>query len=310
MSAASVSERMPDLCTPTRGCTHTLDSALPTLVRVGVGAERVAVETAGGGWPPGQVLAQSPEPGTPLRPETRVRLVVAGFGGLESLPYPMRDEHPDEFRADRLFALFDSPLQKVAHHVRRAGGHLELQPGVRASALRWIEDLFHLDASVFADERLPALVRLLPVLHRVAGLEEGPRLALGLVFGLPVRAVVLESVARPLPDERRTRLGSTWTRLGVDAVAGSSTAAGLSVRLEIGPVGLETWLAHTGEALAAERAALLRLVLPAGLATAVEESWTVAAPGDGCRLGVGEVADAAPVRTPILLGINTHLEGA
>ena len=74
---------MPDLVAPTRGVRHTIDSAIPTLERLGIPAERVVVESAGAGWLRGTIVRQRPAPGEPITARTRVVLHAAGTGALE-----------------------------------------------------------------------------------------------------------------------------------------------------------------------------------------------------------------------------------
>lgn len=287
---------MPDLCAPTRGTWHSVDSALPTLTRLGVHADQIVVETRGGGWKEGQILSQEPAMGTALTSRTRIRLRVAGFGGVESLPFPMRDEHHAEFRADRLFALFDSPLQKLRHLLRRAGGYLDLRPDDPIGPQRWMEEVFQLDASPWSPERRYALMRLLPVLHQLAGLPDAIPTALELVFGLPAGDVSVEREIVPFAEARRTRLGTRNSRLGVDTVSGPGVEAVARLRITLGPVQLDQYLAHDTPELNAERAAMYRLLVPAHLSDAVEERWIVRPPEGGAHLGDGN-----------RLGINSYL---
>jgi len=287
---------MPDLCSPTRGTWHSVDSALPALARIGVHADQIVVETGGGGWKQGQVLAQEPVPGTPLTSRTRIRLRVAGFGGVESLPFPMRDEHHAEFRADRLFALFDSPLQKLRHLLRRAGGYLELRPDDAVGPQRWMEEVFQLDASPWPADRRYSLMRLLPVLHRLAGLEHAIPTALELVFGLPARDVSVQREIVPFAEGTRTRLGVRNSQLGVDTVSGAGVEAVARLNITLGPVALDEYLANDTPELGAERAAMYRLLVPAHLSGAVEERWLVRPPEGGAHLGDGH-----------RLGINSYI---
>ena len=109
---------MPDLVRAGRLARQSIDSALTTLYALGVDDARIVIESAGRGWEPGTIVEQSPPPGTALTARTRVVLEVAGARAIDSLPFAMRDEDEHEFRSDRFFALFDSPLAKLAHRVR------------------------------------------------------------------------------------------------------------------------------------------------------------------------------------------------
>lgn len=293
---------MPELCTPRRGFHHDLDSAVATLRRLGVEAERVVVRSAGPGWARGTVLRQSPEAGTELTPRTRVTLEVAGVGGVDLLPYPLRDGGDEGFGADELMALFDNPLEKLALHVRGAGGFLALHPDDDAVTLRWIEEIFGLSSAPFRRECWYPLARLLPALHRVAGTAEGVRLALGMVFGLPVAQVRTVRGVVPLPPAGRTRLGRAASRLGIDTVAGEGVAAPCVLEVTLGPLTLAQWSEHHHDARRAQRDALYRLVVPAALYRTVREVWAVGDPAIGARPG-------DPGNEPVL-GVNARLGAA
>ncbi|WP_420127645.1 type VI secretion system baseplate subunit TssG [Longimicrobium sp.] len=293
---------MPDLCTPRRGFRHDLDSAVTTLRRLGVEADRVVVRAAGPGWARGTVLRQTPEPGAELSPRTRVTLAVAGAGGVDLLPYPLRDAGDEGFGVDGVMALFDNPLEKLALHVRGAGGFLALHPDDDAVTLRWIEEIFGLSPAPFPRECWYPLARLLPALHRVAGTEAAVRLALGMVLGLPVAGVRTVPGIVPLPPEGRTRLGQAASRLGIDTVAGDGVAAPCVLEVTLGPLTLAQWREHRGEARRAQRDALYRLTVPAALHREVREAWAVGDPAAGARPG--------DPGHPTLLGVNARLGAA
>ncbi|MDB4910780.1 MAG: hypothetical protein JWO39_1603, partial [Gemmatimonadetes bacterium] len=101
---------MPDLVRAGRLARQSIDSALTTLHALGVDDARVVIESVGRGWEAGTIVEQAPAPGVPLTARTRVVLKVAGPSAIDSLPFAMRDEDEYEFRSDRFFALFDSPL--------------------------------------------------------------------------------------------------------------------------------------------------------------------------------------------------------
>lgn len=288
---------MPDLCSPTRGFRHDLDSAMGTLRGLGVEADRITVRSAGPGWAPGTVLEQAPAPGTALSPRTRVALSVAGAGGLDLLPYPLRDGNEGEFGVDGLMALIDSPLAKLALHVRQAGGFLALHPDDEPVVLRWIEEIFGLSAHPFPRASWYALARLLPALHRVAGTADAVRLALDLVHGLPVASV--RTLPGIVPLQTPTRLGKAASRLGVDAVAGAGIVAPCVLEVTLGPLSLARWREHQGDARRARRDALYRLVVPAGFHGSVREQWAVGDPAAGARPG--------DPRSEPVLGVNARL---
>lgn len=290
--------RMPDLCAVRRGFRLDVDGAVSALLRLGVPADRIVVESAGPGWRAGTILRQRPAPGTPLGPRTRVVLSVAGAGGVDHLPYPLRDGGDEALGVDALMALFDNPLHKLAIHVRQAGGFLALHPDEPAPTLRWIEEIFQLSAAPFPPEARYPLARLLPVLHAVAGTSRAVALAFGLVFSLPVAGVRVVPALVPLDGRPPTRLGVAAARLGVDAVAGGGVVEAAGVEVTFGPLTLDEWRRHTAPGHRAERDALYRLVLPATLHDRVHEQWSVGSAGIPLRLDA-----AAEPR----LGVNARL---
>jgi hypothetical protein len=290
---------MPDLVTPTRGVRHTIDSAFPTLERLGIPAERVVVESAGAGWLRGTIVRQRPAPGEPITARTRVVLHVAGTGALESLPFPLRDADDREFRIDRLLALFDNPLLKLSYHLRDAGGYLTLRPGDDDGAVRWLEEVFHVASNEWPRESWYPLARLLPTLHRIAGRRQAIPLAFRLVFGLPVADVRTVPGVAPLPESQRTRLARRNTRLGVDSVAGTGLFGETEVRVVFGPVSLDMYRRHLDPERRRQRDALYGLTLPCHLRDKVRELWAVGSREEPARLGTDELR---PV-----LGVNCYL---
>jgi type VI secretion system (T6SS) VasB/ImpH family protein/PASTA domain-containing protein len=294
---------MPDLVRARRLARQSIDSALTTLYALGVDDSRVVIESVGRGWEPGTIVEQSPPPGAPLTARTRVVLKVAGPSAIDALPFAMRDEDEYEFRSDRLFALFDSPLAKLAHRVRRGGDYFVASPDDMVRTRRWIEEIFQLSAERWSERRWFAVARLLPALHRIAGRELALRVAFRLVFSLPVESVSMHAGLVKLSGGT-TRLGTSNARLGVDTIAGTGLRDEASVEVRYGPIDLAAYLSQTGEAARRERDALYRLVLPMHLARSVRERWRVGDSSQPARVGgAGEGAneDAA------VLGVNSYL---
>jgi predicted component of type VI protein secretion system len=293
---------MPDLVRAGRLARQSIDSALTTLYARGVDDARIVIESAGRGWEPGTIVEQTPPPGTALTARTRVVLEVAGASAIDSLPFAMRDEDENEFRSDRFFALFDSPLAKLAHRVRRGGDYFVASPDDMVRTRRWIEEIFQLSAERWTEQRWFAIARLLPALHRIAGRELALRVACRLVFSLPVESVTMHAGLVKLDEARTTRLGSGNARLGVDSIAGVGLRDEASVEVRFGPVDLAMYLAHTGDRARRERDALYRLVLPMHLARSVRERWRVGSASEPARVGAtGANEDAA------VLGVNSYL---
>lgn len=292
---------MPDLVRARRLARQSVDSALTTLYALGVDDSRVVIESAGRGWEPGTIVEQSPAPGTPLTARTRVVLRVAGASAIDSLPFAMRDEDEYEFRSDRFFALFDSPLAKLAHRVRRGGDYFVASPDDMVRTRRWIEEIFQLSAERWSEERWFAVARLLPALHRIAGRELALRVACRLVFTLPVESVTMHAGMVKLAGGT-TRLGVSNARLGVDSIAGTGLRDEASIEVRYGPIDLAMYLAHTGDAARRERDELYRLVLPMHLARSVRERWRVGDASQPARVGGAKANEDAAV-----LGVNSYL---
>jgi hypothetical protein len=293
---------MPDLVRTRRLARQSIDSALTTLYALGVDDSRVVIESMGRGWEAGTIVEQSPAPGTPLTARTRVMLKVAGPSAIDSLPFAMRDEDEYEFRSDRFFALFDSPLAKLAHRVRRGGDYFVASPDDMVRTRRWIEEIFQLNAERWSEERWFAIARLLPALHRIAGRELALRVACRLVFALPVESVTMHAGMVRLDTARTTRLGQANARLGVDTIAGVGLRDEASIEVRYGPIDLARYLAHTGDGARRERDALYRLVLPMHLARSVRERWTVGDASQPARVGGAQTDEDAAV-----LGVNSYL---
>jgi predicted component of type VI protein secretion system len=293
---------MPDLVRAGRLARQSIDSALTTLHALGVDDARVVIESVGRGWEPGTIVEQAPAPGVPLTARTRVVLKVAGPSAIDSLPFAMRDEHEYEFRSDRFFALFDSPLAKLAHRVRRGGDYFVASPDDMVRTRRWIEEIFQLSAERWTEERWFAIARLLPALHRIAGRELALRVACRLVFSLPVESVSMHAGMVQLSGSGTTRLGTSNARLGVDTIAGAGLRDEASIEVRYGPIDLAMYREHHGEAARKERDALYRLVLPMHLARSVRERWRVGDASQPARVGgAGANEDAA------VLGVNSYL---
>jgi len=293
---------MPDLVRTRRLARQTIDSALTTLYALGVDDSRVVIESMGRGWESGTIVEQSPEPGTPLTARTRVVLKVAGPSAIDSLPFAMRDEDEYEFRSDRLFALFDSPLAKLAHRVRRGGDYFVASPDDMVRTRRWIEEIFQLSAERWSEERWFSIARLLPALHRIAGRELALRVACRLVFSLPVERVTMHAGMVRLAGTGTTRLGVGNARLGVDSIAGTGLRDEASIEVRYGPIDLAMYRAHHGEDARRERHELYRLVLPMHLARSVRERWRVGDATQPARVGGVQANEDAAV-----LGVNSYL---
>ena len=289
---------MPDLAGVRRTARHRVDSALLTLLRLGVDFGRIVLEAVGPCDSAGAVVAQDPPPGTPPTPVSRIALRVGGSGALDLMPFPLRDESETEFRADRLFAIFDNPALKLGFFLRQGGADLALHPDEPLTARRWLEDLFSVSADPWPAERWHALARLVPRLHALGGTAAAVRVAMGAIFDLPVAEVRVARRVVPVAAPAVMRLGSRNGRLGFDALLGGGIIGDARIEIVYGPLTLAQWRRHATPAAARERAALFPYILPAHLAVVVER-WRVGDAAAGTRLD-----DAA---MPALLGVNAYL---
>lgn len=289
---------MPDLAGVRRTARHGVDSALLTLLRLGVDFGRIVLEAAGPGEAEGAVISQDPAPGTELSPVSRIALRVGGSGGLDLMPFPLRDESDTEFRVDRLLAIFDNPALKLGFFLRQGGAYLALHPDEPLTARRWLEDLFSISVTPWPAERWHPLARLVPRLHALGGTAAAVRVAMGALFDLPVADVRVTRRVVPVAAPAVVRLGSRNGRLGYDAMLGGGIIGDARVEITYGPVTLDEWRRHVTPAITREREALFPYILPAHL-SAVSERWRVGDATIGARLD-----DAA---RPAVLGVNAYL---
>lgn len=289
---------MPDLAGVGRTARHRVDSALLTLLRLGVDFGRIVLEAAGPGETDGAVISQDPAPGTELSPVSRIALRVGGCGGLDLMPFPLRDESDSEFRVDRLLAIFDNPALKLAFFLRQGGAYLALHPDEPLTARRWLEDLFSISAAPWPAERWHPLARLVPRLHALGGTAAAVRVAMGALFGLPVADVRVTRRVVPVAAPAVVRLGARNGRLGYDAILGGGIIGDARVEITYGPVTLDEWRRHLTPDCTREREALFPYILPAHL-SAVSERWRVGEATIGARLD-----EAA---RPAVLGVNAYL---
>lgn len=290
---------MPNLTRPRYGFSHTIDSALTSLARAGITAERITIKSGGPGWRSRRVVAQDPAPGTALTADRDVRLTVGGEGLLYYLPTGMREgSREDEIGTEELMALFDDPVEKAAYFVRQGGLYFDLRPENAIGCARWIR-LFGVAPEDWPREKWGQMVVLLPRLHTAAGTEDGLRLALKTLLDLDVKRVGWVPHVTLLSAEQMSSLGARASQLGVDLVVGNGLEDEAALRMTLGPVALadyETY--HAGEG-ARRLEQVLRLVLPYYLEYHVD--WLVGDDSRAPQLGVAEVNS--------VLGINSHLGG-
>jgi Type VI secretion, TssG len=288
---------MPDFAGPQRGFHHTADSALEVLWSLGVAASRITVRMVGAGWRTGWVVDQAPPPGVPLGSDVSVSLSVAGLGLFHLLPLGFWDEGgPAEPGTKEIVSLVDDPMQKLAHWIREGAQLFDIQRDNYAACARWIE-LFGLDPDRWPREHWYGLALVLPVLHRLAGQEDGIRFALRLVFDLPFEGIRPKPGFRFLLDKDLTMLGGRASRLGSDFVLGDRLEDEAHLILVIGPVPLGTYYRFQQDAEQRHLRDLLGLCVP--LHQTYRVGWDVLDRRQPPRLGCGE--------QNARLGVNSYL---
>jgi hypothetical protein len=288
---------MPDFSHAFHGFHPTLDSALEVLEARGVSTARITVRMTGRGYPTWWVIDQTPKPGQPITPDAQIVLSVAGLGFFHHLPVGMWDKGGEaEPGTQEIVEAFDDPIQKAAHWIRQGARLFDLRPDDYNACQRWIA-LFGLNAEDWPQEIWYNLALLLPSLHRLAGREEGIRLALDLLLGLPLWQIRRRRGFAYLKDEDLTLLGSEFARLGVDAVLGDRREDLARLTLFLGPVTLDQYYQFQEDEYRRRLDQVLDLT-----ASCYQEArvrWFVLDPQRAPRLG-HEQENAR-------LGINSHL---
>jgi hypothetical protein len=287
---------MPDLSAPHYGYRHTIDSALFSLLAIGVDPDRITMRRAGRGWTERRIISQDPMPLTPIESQDVV-LNVAGEGFFERLPTGLRDRGTDtEAGVDTLLQVFDDPSEKASCYVRQGGLYFDLRPDNPTGCARWIAG-FGIAPDDWPRETWYALARFLPFLHRLAGREVGIRLGLKLLLGLEILRLDWKWQRTAVADETLTRMGEQSTRLGVDFIVGRTVEDEAVLKLVFGLVTLAEYRRHQHRDMKRLLELVLNLVLPCHLVYTVE--WMVGNPEFMPRLATEEENS--------VLGINMHL---
>ena len=288
---------MPDLRHSRFGFCHTTDSALNTLSRAGIRPQRITINKIGRGWHKHRVVSQLPAPGTELTTDVLVELTVAGDGLFNYLPTGMRVGGKEgEIGIEELASLFDDGAEKAAFYARQGGLYFDLTPENRVGCARWIK-LFGFDPDDWPIESWYKLALFLPCLHRLAGREQGLRLALKILLDLEIESLNWYPRQTQLSTTELSRFGEVASQLGIDLIVGDKLDDEPLMELVLGPVWLSIYLEHQTEEGLRRIDQVLRLVIP--YHTSYRVNWLV---GDRSRppaLGLEEQNS--------VLGINTHL---
>ncbi len=291
------SRLMPSLTQGFCGFHHTLDSALATLYDLDVPPARVTVQMSGKGYPTRWIVEQDPPAGEPLDPSVHIRLSVAGLGYFHALPVGMWDKGGEaEPGTMELVELLDDPLQKAAHWVREGARIFDIERDNPTACSRWIS-LFGLLPEDWPTDLWYDLAILLPSLQGLAGKEHGIRFALQHLLQLPLQAIQNAASFSYLPEEDLTRLGDSYSRLGVDSVVGDRKEEVARLALVVGPVSLDTYYEFLDPQPRQLLDAVLRLITNCYQQHIVR--WVVKDPEGAPRLGHGLWNS--------VLGINSYL---
>src|SRR5262245_49605405 len=287
---------MPEFQRARHSFRHTADSALFSLLALGVDPDRITIRRAGRGWTFGRVVGQDPPADRKLSSEDIV-ISVAGDALFDRLPTGLRDRGtPNEAGIDTLLLAFDDPSEKASCYVRQGGLYFDLRPDNPTGCARWIR-LFGIAPEVWPVESWYALARFLPRLHRCSGQETGIRLGAKLLLGLDIARMEWGWRRTSLDDEALTRVGAVSTRLGVDFIVGRAVEDEAVLDITFGPMTLAEYRRHQAKEMQKQLRMVFDLVLPCHLVCAV--NWLIGNPQFAPRLAADE--DNA------VLGLNMHL---
>jgi hypothetical protein len=274
-----------------------VDSAIFSLLSMGVDPDRITIRRAGRGWTAGRVVGQTPASRLPLDSRSEIVLDVAGDSLFDRLPTGLREggtEH--EPGVDTLLLAFDDPSEKASCYVRQGGLYFDLKPDNPAGCARWIR-LFGITPEDWPVENWYPLARFLPRLHRISGREIGIRLGIKLLLSLDIVRIEWGLQHTRLSNAARTRIGDASTRLGVDFVVGRQVEDEAVLKIVFGPVTLPEYRRHQTDEMKRRLGMVFDIVLPCHLIRIVE--WVVGNPEYRPRLATDE--------ENAVVGINMHL---
>lgn len=290
--------RMPDFTSGTHAGHHTLDSALASLAALRVSASRIHIRTMGrDAAPPGTVLRQTPPAGEVLTGDVQITLEIAGLGFIHALPAGLWESGGEAEPGTReLLEPLDDPLRKLEHWSQEGASLFHITAENPGACARWLA-LFGLRPEEWPSELWYRLATLLPNLPVFAGTEDGIRLALGVLFELPVQTLRWLPSLAVLDTASVSRLGATASRLGVDAIVGDAVEELAHLSIALGPVSLSVYDRFVHGPQREWLARAFDLLLPAFVD--YEISWAVLDARRRPRLGLAEENSR--------LGVNSHL---
>jgi Type VI secretion, TssG len=290
-------EVMPDVTQPRHGFHHTVDSALLTLLRLGVGTDRITIRKAGRGWARSRVTEQQPAAGAPLKQEEVVELTVEGDGMFHHLPVGMREASREgEIGTRELVSIFDDAVEKASVYMRLGGPFFNVRPENPGGCARWIK-LFGIEPEDWPKEKWYKLAILLPCLRYLTGRESGLRLSMRMLLDLEIASISWRPRRTLMDASDRSLLGSRDSRLGVDLIVGDGIDDEALMEITLRAETLEKFRRHqTGEGQKRINQ-VMRLVAPYHWVCRFK--WLIGDIDRAPRIGV-EIENA-------VLGVNSHL---
>ena len=288
---------MPDVTQPRHGFHHTIDSALLTLLRLGVGTDRITVRKAGRGWGRYRVIEQQPAAGAPLTQDVVIELTVEGDGMFHHLPVGMREaSHDGEIGTREMVSIFDDAVEKAAVYMRLGGPFFNVRPENPGGCARWVK-LFGVEPEDWPKEKWYKLAILLPCLRYLTGRESGLRLAMRMLLDLEIASISWRPRRTLMDESDRSLLGSAMSRLGVDMIVGDGIDDEALMEITLRAETLEEFRRrHTDEGQKRINR-VMRLVAP--YHWVYRFKWLIGDVSRAPRLGI-EVENT-------VLGVNSHL---
>jgi hypothetical protein len=288
---------MPDVIQLRHGFHHTVDSALLTLLRLGIGTDRITIRKAGRGWARSRVIEQQPAAGAPLPQEMVVELTVEGDSMFHHLPVGMREASREgEIGTSELVSIFDDAVEKAAVHMRLGGLFFDVRPENPGGCARWIR-LFGIEPEDWPKEKWYKLAILLPRLRYLTGRESGLRLSMRLLLDLEIASISWRPRRTLMDASDRSLLGAAMSRLGVDLIVGDGIDDEALMEITLRAETLEKFRLHQADEGQKRINQVMRLVAP--YHWVYRFKWLIGDIDRAPRLGE-EIENA-------VLGVNSHL---
>lgn len=224
--------------------------------------------------------------------------VVGSLDALKEDPSKVADQDLLRFfatDAHLLFAPVDNALLQVEVAAHRESWKIEdpyEEPETVVALLRafGLEDRVTSGSgatdSVFTEQELALVLRLLPYLHALRGTVQGASLALSAVLDCPVAVEDRQERVIAVPEPLRSRIGVS--RIGVDLVPGAVMRVANGFRIVVGPAREEQVRSLVEPSVRRKIEALATWLLPLG--GAVELVSIVEPEGRRFLLGDGEAS--------------------